>query len=53
MAHPTWITRVRYVSQPLQQTGDLLGYDFDTLSELVKGRCQVEGLLNSGFRVGV
>ncbi|MFF9077885.1 hypothetical protein ACF1BP_36325 [Streptomyces sp. NPDC014735] len=38
MAHPAWITRVRYFSQPLQQTRDLLGYDCEMFSELVKGR---------------
>ncbi|MCX5157587.1 hypothetical protein OG914_26740 [Streptomyces sp. NBC_00291] len=38
MAYPAWITRIRDPSQPLQQAGDLLGYDLRVLAELVKSR---------------
>ncbi|MGW2082494.1 hypothetical protein ACWCOW_37255 [Streptomyces sp. NPDC001939] len=38
MAHPAWITRIRYIGQPLQKTWDLPGYDLGVFAELVKGR---------------
>jgi hypothetical protein len=38
VAHPTWITRVGHLGQPLQQAQNLLGSEPRTLTQLVKGR---------------
>lgn len=33
VAHPAWITRIRYLGQPLQKARDLPGYDLGVLAE--------------------